>query len=46
MTLEEARDLVTDEMLDAAQVSVDDVFRIDADLIIAAALQVMFNSDD
>lgn len=46
MTIDEARELITDEMLDAAQAAVDDVFRIDAERIIAAALHAMFNSDD
>ena len=45
MTLDEAKDLVTDEMLDAAQAAVDDVFRLDALTIIASALQVMMNYD-
>lgn len=43
MTFDEAQDLVTDEMLDAAQSQVDDVYRVDALRIIAAALQCMYS---
>lgn len=46
MTEAEAMDLVDDEMLDAAQAAVDDVFRVDATKIIAAALAVLFTRDE
>lgn len=46
MTFDEARELVTDEMLDAAQEACDDVFRVDAERIIAAALAVLFSQDE
>jgi len=44
--MKEIRDIVTDEMLDAAQRAVPDAYRIDADRMIYAALQVMFSGDD
>lgn len=46
MTTDEAMELVDDEMLDAAQEAVDDVFRVDAMKIIAAALAVLFTRDE
>lgn len=46
MTEAEAQELVDDEMLDAAQAAVDDVFRVDAAKIIAAALAVLFTRDE
>ena len=46
MTEAEAMDLVDDEMLDAAQAACDDVFRVDAAKIIAAALAVLFTRDE
>jgi hypothetical protein len=46
MTAEEAEELVTEEMLDAAQAAVPDSFRVDAVRIIAAALAVMMDSED
>jgi len=46
MTIDEVRELITDEMLDAAQEAVGDVFRVDAERIIAAALFVMYNSEE
>lgn len=46
MTTDEAMELVDDEMLDAAQEAVEDVFRVDAMKIIAAALAVLFTRDE
>lgn len=45
MTMDEVRECITDDMLDAAQEAVDDVFRVDAERIIAAALFVMLNDE-
>lgn len=46
MTFDEAQDLVTDEMLDAAQAAVPDAYRVDAMRIISAALQVLYCSEE
>lgn len=46
MTKAEAEELIDDEMLDAAQAAVDDVYRVDAAKIIAAALAVLFSRDE
>ena len=46
MTQNEAEDIVTDEMIDAAQAVVPDLFRVDALKIIAAALAVLFTQDE
>ena len=46
MTAAEAMEMVDDEMLDAAQAVADDVFRVDAARIIAAALAVLFSRDE
>lgn len=46
MSNDEAMELVSDEMLDAAQAAVDDVYRVDAAKIIAAALAVFLTQDE
>lgn len=43
MTLDQAKEFVTDEMVDAACAAVSDLYRVDAMNAIAAALYVMYN---